>query len=149
MAFTATAVNAINRNADLIARSVIAPKLEPVVRRASHIVLGRAEALVPVDTGELSESGYVRLAEEEGTVVGIVGFSAGHAAFVEYGTGLRGSGTYQWPLPGEGVPITGRWIYDFRHQQWQGMPSQAYLRPALEQSRDEIIAEFKQAFEKR
>ena len=73
------------------------------------------------------------------TVTGIVGSDSPHAQFVEYGTGVKGIGTYTYSLPQTGVPITGGWVYDYKKQNWQGHKSQAYLRPALDESGSAIL----------
>lgn len=115
------------------------------VRKAQRIVVAHAKAIVPVGaTGELQRS--IEAREPIDTfreIIGEVVATAGHASFVEFGTGLRGIGTYPYPLPMEGVPITGAWVYDYKKQQWVGMPAQPYMRPALDIARAEIVAEFR------
>lgn len=114
------------------------------VRRAQRIVADHARAIAPVASGELQQS--IEALEPVDTfqeIVGLVVASAGHASFVEFGTGLRGIATYPYPLPKEGVPYTGGWVYDYKRQQWIGMPAQPFMRPALDIGRAEIVAEFK------
>jgi HK97 gp10 family phage protein len=114
------------------------------VRRGQRIVAEHARAIVAVGSGELQQS--IEALEPFDTfqeIVGVVVASAGHAGFVEFGTGLRGIGTYPYPLPKEGVPYTGGWVYDYKKQQWVGMPAQPFMRPALDIGRAEIIAEFR------
>lgn len=69
-----------------------------------------------------------------------------HIAFMEYGTGVRGKGTYPEDLlPKEKIPITGGWIHDFRKQNWQGMESKSqmyYTFIDIEYGKNEIIREF-------
>lgn len=146
MKFKATSEAALNRNLDLLIRSKIIPPLGRAVDKACSIVLAEAQRLVPVASGELRNSGTKFVKEEGRTVTGTVAFTAEHAGFIEFGTGIRGRGTYPGPLPQTGVPITGQWIYDYRNQNWQGMVSQAYLRPALDASRIQILAEFRKLF---
>jgi HK97 gp10 family phage protein len=141
--FKLTATAAMNRNLDLLIRSVIVPPLAEATQKACSFVLQDARAIVPVDTGELKGSGRQDVTEERGAVTGTVSFTAEHAGFVEYGTGLRGRGTYPGPLPQTGVPITGSWVYDYKSQGWIGMKAQPYLRPALDQNRQRIIALFR------
>ncbi len=114
------------------------------VRRAQRLVVEHARANVPVVSGELQSS--IEALEPVDTfqeIIGEVVATAGHAAFVEFGTGLRGVGTYPYPLPKEGVPITGSWVYDYKKQQWVGMPANPFMRPALDMARAEITAEFR------
>lgn len=95
-----------------------------------------AQNLVPVRTGELRDSGHMETAEETTAFTASVVFDAGHSMFVEFGTGLSGSGTYPFPLPQSGVPITGAWIYDYRGIGWKGMEARPYLRPAFDANVD-------------
>lgn len=141
--FTMTAKAAMNRNLDLLIRSVIVPQLAIATRDATALVLADATRLVPVDTGELRNSGQANVEEQRASVVGIVAFTAEHAGFIEFGTGLRGRGTYPGRLPQTGVPITGSWIYDYKSQNWVGMVAKPYLRPALDANRDLILAIFR------
>ena len=109
----------------------IAAKVTEAVR-ASVIewagnVLDTAQALVAVDTGELKASGHVTIAETGKTIAAAVSFDADHAAFVEFGTGVRGAASAG---AGEGPYSTS----------WVGMPAQPYLRPAFEQHRNEAQA---------
>lgn len=86
-------------------------------------VLDTARQLVPVDTGELKESGRVTVAETGKTVAAAVSFDADHAMFVEFGTGVRGAASAG---AGDGPYST----------TWKGMPAQPYLRPAFEEHRN-------------
>ncbi len=127
--------------------ALIVPRITAAVDAATALVLSTSQSLVPVDTGELVSSGGMEVQWKGQRVTGSVSYSSPHASFVEFGTGLIGSGTYPYPLPQEGVPITGSWIYDYKRQNWQGMSAQPYLRPALDQNRGEILALFgKQGF---
>lgn len=105
------------------------------VEQSCQLILDEALAIVPRDTGELADSGgWQIVSDEDGRVVGVVFFSSEHAGFVEFGTGTSGAGTYPWPLPTEGVPFTGAWVYDYRHRNWKGHAAQPYLRPAADTS---------------
>jgi hypothetical protein len=119
--------------------SIIVPRIVKAVDAATDLVLSTSQQLVPVDTGELVSSGG-RETQWKGTMVtGSVSYSSPHASFVEFGTGIIGSGTYPFPLPQEGVPYTGSWIYDYKRQNWMGHVAQPYLRPALDQNRSGIL----------
>ncbi len=117
-------------NAEVLMRAVKqAARLS--VEQSAEIVLEEAEALVPVDTGELRESGHTVIEEAtEDTVTGKVVFDADHAAYVEFGTGIRGaSSAGAGPGP-----------YD---PNWPGMVAQPYARPALDTARPAIIEVFR------
>lgn len=122
--------------------AVIVPRIIAAVESSSALVYDTSQQLVPVDTGELQSSGAKSVALLGQRVVGTVSYSAHHASFVEFGTGIIGSGTYPYDLPMQGVPITGQWIYDYKHQNWQGMAARPYLRPALDMNQGSIVAAF-------
>lgn len=116
------------------------PLLVAAVTEGCEAVSAEAKALCPVDTGELQASIHVASVELVGSVVtGSVVADAPHAQFVEFGTGLRGSGTYPWDLPTSGVPITGSWIYDYKGQNWVGFQARPFLRPALDGAHGAIM----------
>lgn len=136
----------VNFRADVITQHV-RQAVTVSVDQSTAIVLEEAEAIVPVAGGELRESGRTIPATGDDTITGRIEFTAGHAAFVEFGTGIRGMGTYPYPLPQAGVPFTGGWVYDYKHQNWIGMPAQPYLRPALDTARPAIRAVFRDNIE--
>ena len=100
------------------------------VEQGAAAVLETAESIVPVDTGELRESGHVELLQSGPQPSAAVVFDSEHAAYVEYGTGIRGAAS---PGAGEGP-------YD---PNWPGMPAQPYLRPSLDIERPNIAEIFR------
>jgi hypothetical protein len=122
--------------------ALIVPRIIAAVDGATELVLGASQQLVPVDTGELVSSGGRETQWKGQRVTGTVSYTSGHASFVEFGTGIIGSGTYPYPLPQEGVPFTGSWVYDYKHQNWKGMYARPYLRPALDLNQSAIVALF-------
>lgn len=100
------------------------------VERSAEIVLEEAEAIVPVDTGDLRDSGHVEAVSD---IQAAVVFDSDHAVYVEYGTGQRGAAS---PGAGEGP-------YD---PNWPGMVAQPYLRPALDTARPAIVELFRDNF---
>lgn len=107
----------------------ITPAVLQATQEAGQIVLLEAQAIVPVDTGALRESGQVTVRETDSSCIADVTFTAGHAAYVEFGTGIRGSESSG----------AGPYPYD---PSWPGMPAQPYLRPALDTARGEMLGEF-------
>ena len=110
----------------------------------ANAIFDTSQELVAVDTGDLKASGAVAVEVSGNQVSAEVSYGTNHAMFSEFGTGVRGEGTYPHDLPQEGVPITGSWIYDYKKQNWQGHPSHPYLRPALDAHRDdatEVVAQ--------
>lgn len=108
----------------------ITPAVKAGVTAFANLVLEEAKAIVPVDTGELRDSGGVEVQETEKSVRALVVFTAEHSAYVEFGTGLRGS---QSPGRGKGP-------YKLS---WPGMPAQPYLRPAMDSAREAGLTLFR------
>jgi HK97 gp10 family phage protein len=125
--------------------TALVAKLLVGAEAAANVVLAESQSLVPRDTGELAASGNVTLATmvKSQHVTSYVSYDAAYAAFLEFGTGNMGRGTYPYDLPQTGVPITGSWIYDYKQQNWHGMRSQAFLRPALDTGRAGALDAFK------
>lgn len=127
--------------------SLIVPRIKAGVAGACGAVLEEASSLAPrsesPSSGTLATSGKAQQQWIGTRVDGSVAFLAPYSAFVEFGTGIRGQGTYPYALPVEGVPYTGGWVYDFRRQNWQGHGAQPYLRPALDTRHDDILGAFR------
>lgn len=77
---------------------------EEFARRLSEIGMDAALTHVKIDTSELAGGISVQRIGDADYIVVSVG---GHAAFVEFGTGVVGSGTYEGELPSD-------WDYDTR-----------------------------------
>ncbi len=105
----------------------ITPAVMAATEEAAAVVLVEAQAIVPVDTGALRDSGKVGEAQVVNSrTIADVSFSAPYAAYVEYGTGIRGSQS----------PGAGPFPYN---PAWPGMAAQPYLRPALDTARGEML----------
>lgn len=100
------------------------------VEQGAYAVLETAESIVPVDTGELRDSGSVELIEGGVRPSAAVVFDSEHAAYVEYGTGDRGAAS---PGAGDGPYTPG----------WPGMAAEPYLRPSLDIERPHIVEIFR------
>ena len=112
--------------------------------RATELVMNAAKERAPTRSGEL-QAGIEMVVTLEGTnVTGYVVSTSDHGGFVEYGTGIRGRGTYPYELPTEGVPYTGSWVYDYKQQNWEGHEAQPYLRPALDENHAQILDCYRQ-----
>jgi len=126
-------------------RSRILPRITGAVVAATRLVADDARANVSVMSGELQASIAESEPSDDGKQIRAeVSAGTNHCMFVEFGTGLAGMGTYPYPLPQKGVPITGSWIYDYKHQNWPGMTARPYLRPALDTVRGEVLREFEE-----
>lgn len=85
-------------------RSSLPRRVDELLRRLAQAGVDAAVRVVPQDTGELSSS--ISL-ERRGGQDYVVVAACGYAAFVEFGTGVVGSGTYRGELPSG-------WGYDER-----------------------------------
>ncbi len=124
--------------------------MESITRRAltavtegTGVILEKALAFVPVDTGELRDS-IGSVVELHGLVVnGTIFAGAEHAIFVEFGSGLRGAASDHGALPTTGIPITDAFVYNYRDPNWQGYPARPFMRNALDYSRAEVLQAFR------
>jgi hypothetical protein len=107
----------------------VVPKIIKAVTGGTQAVYELSQEYVAVDTGELKDSGGTEVTWIGQVVKGQVYYTAGHAGYVEFGTGLRGAGSLG----------AGPFAYD---PEWPGMVAQPYLRPALDVGRARIIASF-------
>lgn len=133
MAFIQATVKSIPRNsAGQFIASRVTPAIRAGIKAYVQVIFDESQTLVPVDTGELKESGSIVIEETERRVTGHVVYSAPHAAYVEYGTGIRGAES----------PGAGPYSYS---PTWPGMAAQPYLRPALDTAREAGLALFRGA----
>ena len=129
-----------------VIETALVAKLLVGAEAAANVVLGEADVNCPRgETGELAASGKVTVATmvKSQRVTSYVSYDAAYAAFVEFGTGNMGRGTYPYDLPQTGVPITGNWIYAYRDGTWVGFHARPYLRPALDSGRAGALDAFK------
>ena len=103
------------------------------VNNSLRLIYDRSQQLVAVDTGELKSSGaIVEATDKGGMATGSVVYTAGHAGYVEFGTGIRGSSS-----GGASSKVS-------YSSTWPGMPAQPYLRPAADESRQAIKSQMRQ-----
>lgn len=78
----------------------IAARIERTTERGAHVaaerVLDRSQRRVPIDTGELFESGHVEVVSQSPGVVDVI-YDAPHAGFVEFGTVKMAAQPYLTP----------------------------------------------------
>lgn len=80
-------------------------------------------------TGDLKGSIHMETKQTSTGYQGRVYTNNDHAAFVEFGTGQRGNGSYPYDIKG----------LDLEYKEdWAGMEAQPYLYPALESQRKEV-----------
>lgn len=117
--------------------------LESTLGKACALVERSAKQKAPKGTGELRNSITSRVERDGENMVGVVYTPVEYAPYVEYGTGLFAEG-------GNGrkdVP----WCYKDDKGEWHstsGMAPQPYMRPALDENREEILRMLKEGFKK-
>jgi HK97 gp10 family phage protein len=105
----------------------ISPAVGKSVLAGLQLIQATAQEYCPVDTGALRDSILVKVDQVALTsVAGVVGSDLYYSSFVEYGTGRRGG-----PAPYPHVMT------------WPGMKAQAYMRPAIDESRSPIDSLFR------
>lgn len=100
--------------------------------KAGLLVEAEARKKVAVNTGELRRSIESRVEDKEA----IIGTPLEYAPYIEYGTGI-----FAEAGNGRGSP----WSYQDDAGNWHttvGQPPQPFLRPALEEKRQEILEVF-------
>lgn len=111
------------------------------------LALGRACALVertakekaPKGTGELKRSITSKIEDDNGEMIGLIYTPLEYAPYVEYGTGLFAENGGRKDVP---------WNYKDDEGNWHstsGMMPSPYMRPALNENREEIIRILKEA----
>lgn len=99
----------------------VTPAVRKSVEDVAAMIQDRARELCPVDTGVLRDSIQPDEVEElDKTIRGRVGPHTDYAAYVEFGTGIRGA---ESDGAGDG-PYSST---------WPGMAAQPYMRPAYEE----------------
>ena len=109
-------------------------RAKDAVTDGANAVLDISRQYVPVDKGDLASSGGVEADVKGITVVAVVSYTSGHAAYNEFGTGKRGEES------GHGTDYGTTGIE--YSPTWPGMSGHPYLRPALDACRPDIIAAF-------
>lgn len=109
--------------------ALLVPRLIAAVGNAANTVADEARTLAPVDTGELRDSIGTTVAWEGQQVTGSIQATSPHAAFNEFGTGIRGAESAG----------AGDVSYD---PAWPGMPATPFMRPALDISHAAIVEAF-------
>ena len=113
------------------------------VNKATQLVHGQAKALAPADTGLLRESIHMQVKDTGKAAEGRVYTNVEYAAYVEFGTGVKGNGTYPYQVKGLNLKYKDKgWAYfDEDKGEWiytKGQKAQPYMYPALKQNEKTI-----------
>lgn len=107
--------------------------LEQALGRACALVERDAKQKAPKGNGELRRSITSKVEDRGGELVGVVYTPLEYAPYVEYGTGLFAEEGGRKDVP---------WCYQDDKGEWHttsGQRPQPFMRPALNQNREQII----------
>ena len=116
-------------------------KYKQALLKCCLLVERSAKQKAPKGTGELQRSIQSRVEEDNGDLIGVVYTNLEYAPYVEFGTGLFAE---------EGGRLDVPWNYQDDEGVWHttsGMKPQPYLRPALNENREEILRRLKEGSE--
>jgi len=130
VSISATASFKPNPNLGRLIESIVRPAVTVAVQSGCEMIQTTAKGFCPVDTGALRDSIGITVEQLDNSVRGVISPTMFYAPFVEFGTGAAGAGS-------EGA---GEGPYTLSHP---GMPAQPYMRPALDESRDPILEQFR------
>lgn len=111
---------------------------ESAIARACALVEAAAKKNAPKGSGELRRSITSKVVESDGEILGIVFTPLEYAPYVEFGTGLFAEGQGRSDVP---------WCYKDDKGEWHttsGMKPQPFMRPALNDNREQIIRMLKE-----
>lgn len=103
------------------------------MQKACALVEAEAKKKAPKDTGELRRSITSKVYEDEGEIQGVIFTPLEYAPYVEYGTGLFAESGGRQDVP---------WNYKDDKGEWhstRGQHPQPFMRPALDENRQQIM----------
>lgn len=116
-----------------------AKRAEKALKKACALVEREAKKKAPKGTGELRRSITSKIEINGDELQGVVFTPLEYAPYVEYGTGLFAE---------EGGRADVPWCYQDDEGEWHttsGMHPQPYMRPALDENREEILRILREA----
>lgn len=123
-------------------------QVKETMNTAVLLVHGQAKTLAPVDKGNLKGSIHPKVITQGKTIIGKIYTNLSYAPFVEFGTGIKGNGTY----PNKNISLTYHstpWVYTPDEGETfyytEGQVAQPYMYPALKRNEKKIKAMFKEA----
>ena len=111
-------------------------ELKTSVNKATQLVHGQAKDLATADTGQLRGSIHMQVKDTGKEIQGRVYTNCEHAPYVEFGTGIKGNGTYPYTIEGLTLEYKNKgWAYyDEDKDEWiytKGQKAQPYMYPSL------------------
>lgn len=107
------------------------------LQKQGELVKSEAKTLCPVKSGDLRKSIRKSTKRYKGKIVARVYTNSDHAAYVEFGTGMRGEASNT----NSNVEVAYK-------QDWSGMEAQPYLYPALKNNEGRIMKNIKEDLKK-
>lgn len=107
------------------------------LQKQGELVKSEAKTLCPVDSGDLRKSIRKSTKRYKGKIVSRVYTNSDHAAYVEFGTGMRGEASNT----NSNVEVAYK-------QDWSGIEAQPYLYPALKNNEGRIMKNIKEDLKK-
>ncbi len=123
------ALNAVLSNLDSLSLTIESESLN-YMKHSIKTVENTAKKLVPVSTGKLRNSICSQAVQTKDGVFGRVYTKSEYAAFVEFGTGQRGSASPSPPKYGGNISYS---------KNWAGMAAKPFLYPALKSAKPEVV----------
>lgn len=123
---------------ELLGKMEDATQLKDALTQACLIVERAARENAPTGTGELKRSIASRIDDNGGTLEGVVYTPLEYAPYVEYGTGLFAEKGGRTDVP---------WNYKDDKGEWHrtsGQKPQPYMRPALNDNREQVLDKLKE-----
>jgi len=108
----------------------VTPAVTLSVDAACQLVVQEAKDICPVRSGDARDSINYRLDQVGSTIQGTIYMAVSYAGYIEFGTGIRGASS------------AGAGPYPY-NPAWPGMVAQPTLRPALDTSREAVLACFR------
>ena len=123
-------------------------ELKDTMNKAVALVHGQAKSLAPVDTGDLAGSIRMSVKKTPKELVGQVYTNLEYAPYVEFGTGIKGNGTYPYDIDGLNLTYKDKaWCYWSEKEEkyifTRGQIAQPFMYPALKENEKAIKKMFK------
>lgn len=126
-------IEGVERILERLAETADPAEVRQALGRACALVERAAKEKAPKGTGELRRSIASKIEEDGDDLVGVVYTPLEYAPYVEFGTGLFAENGGRMDVP---------WNYKDDEGNWHstsGMKPMPYLRPALNENREEIV----------
>lgn len=116
--------------------------------QATTVVHAQAKLLAPVDTGNLAGSIHMEVKKKDKNLEGRVFTNVQYAPYVEFGTGIKGNGSYPYKIKGLNLSYRDSpWVFTpdggETFYRTKGQVAHPYMYPALKQNEKYIKQLFK------